>query len=143
MSCTKLGFISSCCKQVKCIYKAFVQIHSGTSLMAPYGRQTNEEDESLHDEEGCCFAFYRHCSLRVRFPCHSLGSTTQLSSRCQYLLFNYNCPEDANTYNSTVLKMPIPTFIELEVQLDTKMKRHCCFFFPQRKMASTSDRKFL
>ena len=31
-----------------------------------------------------CFV-HRHCSPRVRFPCHTLGGTTKVSSRCQYL----------------------------------------------------------
>ena len=108
----KLGFITSCCKQVKCIYKAFVQIHCGISLVAPYGRQTKMKKMRVYmilfKKEGCCFALYRNGSPRVRFPCW---------------------------YNSTVLNVLIPTFIELEVQLDMKkMKRHCCFFFLQRKL---------
>ena len=35
-----------------------------------------------------------------------------------------------------ISRYTVPTFIELEVQLDTKkMKVDCCFFFHQRKLA--------
>ena len=47
--------------------------------------KTIRESTIISAKEGCCFALYKHCSPRVGFPCCSLGGTTRLFSRCQYL----------------------------------------------------------
>ena len=118
----KLGFISSCCKQVKCIYGVFWQIHHLWLAMG---------DTQMKRMRGYTNIFKKKAAVL-------LCPDSQLEGWISLLFTGW--------YNLAVLKMSIPTFIELEVQLDTKMKRHCCFFFLQRKLAFQKcfrQRKFL
>ena len=104
--------------------------------MACYGRQTSEEEESLHDK---LFFLRKKAAVLLYTDIAAQG----LDFPGVHWVVQLDCPEDANTYihrvgrtaryeeDGKALLFLLPsTFIELEVQLD--MKRH---FFLQRKLA--------
>ena len=85
----KLGFISSCCKQVKCIYAPFWQIHSGISLMAHY----------MEDKQMKRMRVYNDSFLRRKLL-FCFVQTLQPEGWISLLFTGW--------YNWTVPKMPIP-----------------------------------
>ena len=90
----------SFCSHHKCVEV----INDPGGLTAPLRYSTHsslKEKNNKEDGKLQCFLFFsflffskrrplfcfvhRHCSPRVRFPCHPLDGTTELNSRCQYL----------------------------------------------------------